>query len=175
MRTALTLLAVFSGRFFLLHPRVLGHVEAAAGRRQVGRVAGRRMLRAQLARAQLRQRRHELGHGGLAVDEAGLGAGLEHGVRRACGRHGGQPEPVAAVLHAVRRRPHGRRAAALHRELLLHLIAHPHADSHGLASEGELFAFYLAHERVTVERQCGGVAYLLHRCRCRSARPPTNA
>lgn len=103
------MLAVFAGGLLLLHPGVLGHVDAgrseavghvhgvagpgrrvlgAHGRRPVGQIAG-----------QMRQRGHELRHGGLTVDEAGLiaAAGFERQAR-VRGPSRGQPEASPGAL-----------------------------------------------------------------------------
>lgn len=118
MKSVFTLLAAFPCGLFLLHPWVLGNVDSWRAE-SVGwavRVhgissTGWRLLRAQRRpvrhiAGEVRQGRHELSHGGLAVDEAGLVAAV-HGDRGGR-RHRREPEAApgtgARSCHHIRRR-----------------------------------------------------------------------
>lgn len=109
----LTLLTILPGGLLLLHPRILRHINT--GRPQTVRhvhreaAAGRRVLRTHrrpvrhLAR-QVGQRRHELRHRRLTVDEPRLIAALQRQAGMlGGGRRGGQPEAAAAGRRTLRR------------------------------------------------------------------------
>lgn len=133
--SSLTLLIALPGGLLLLHPRVFGHVDGGVrdavgvddgvvtgmvGRGADGAPGPGRVLEAGgVAGRELGQRGHELGHGGLAVDEARLGGGA----RRVHGRvvratrppgHRGQPEATPSVV-----RQDGCRRPRLHARNLL--------------------------------------------------------
>lgn len=122
-----TLLAALPRGLLLLHPGVLRHVDAgrvhAVGHLHGVAAPGRRVLGAHgghLAPGHVGQRRHELRHRGLAVNEAGLAASLE----------GVQPEAAF-----------GGRGPRLHHHVVRRLLQvsrrHPVLDSHRLITTNQ--------------------------------------
>lgn len=109
------MLAALPGGFLLLHPGILRHVDprGAHAVRDIHGVSGarRRVLRADGGpvghfAGEVRQRRHELGHRWLAVDESGLVASVDGqsgmGRSRSSGDRG-QPEAAAAAARGALR------------------------------------------------------------------------